>query len=233
MAATMETRDDTRDARMTTGLPTRPGEKIAEVAAGGSIAEVLAGAAGIVLGILGLAGVYPAYLLPIGIIVLGAALLFEGASIVNRYRRVIRLASAAGSDANAGGMRIEMLGGIAAIVLGILALIQIAPLVLSSVAAIVFGGAILLGSSAMGRLSHLEGQYRGWDDATQEMARDTAQAASGLQVLVGIGTIVLGILAVIGIATEILCLVTLLCVGGAVVLSAAALGTRMLTFLNR
>lgn len=232
MAATMETRDDTRDARMTTGLPTRPGEKIAEVAAGGSIAEVLAGAAGIVLGILGLAGVYPAYLLPIGIIVLGAALLFEGASIVNRYRRVIRLASVTGSDAN-GGMRIEMLGGIAAIVLGILALIQIAPLVLSSVAAIVFGGAILLGSSAMGRLSHLEGQYRGWDDATQEMARDTAQAASGLQVLVGIGTIVLGILAVIGIATEILCLVTLLCVGGAVVLSAAALGTRMLTFLNR
>lgn len=235
--ATIETRDEARNARLSTDLPARPSEapgemasrrpadRLAGMVAGGSSAEAVGGAAAIVLGILGLAEVYPLYMLPIGVIVLGVAILLEGGSLLTRYKKLLR--SASPTTEFGGGMRLEMLGGIAGIVLGILSLLGIVPLVLCAVAAIVFGGTLLLTGSAHARLNELEGHYHGWDESTQAMAREATQTGSGLQVIVGVGAIVLGILALLGIATQILCLISLLAVGGMVLLSGAALSTKI------
>jgi hypothetical protein len=50
--------------------------------------------------------------------------------------------------------------------------------------------------------------------------------------MVGIGAIVLGILALLGVASMTLVFVGFLCVGAAVLLSGTALGARMLSILH-
>ena len=88
-------------------------------------------------------------------------------------------------------MSAEFVGGATGITLGLLALLAVAPVTLTSVAVIVFGGALLLGSGANWRVSSaLSG---GDTQRGEEMARQAVNAASGAQVLVALGSAVLGI----------------------------------------
>jgi hypothetical protein len=120
----------------------REEEKSAEVVAGGSMGEAVAGIAAVVLAIVGLAGLYPVYLTAIASIVLGVALLLQGGAVAARFSQL--LAEAAGTRLTnrelGGGMSAEFLAGAAGVVLGILALLRVFPEVLLPVAAIVFGG---------------------------------------------------------------------------------------------
>jgi hypothetical protein len=121
---------------------------------GGMGAELLGGAAGVVLGILALIGVGGPVLLPIAVIVFGGALLLGSATSADlghmggtslaheRFAHATRQASAAAAGTQA-------LAGIGAIVLGILALVGLDPMVLSLVALLVLGAAVILSGSAI------------------------------------------------------------------------------------
>jgi hypothetical protein len=210
--------------------------KSAEVVAGGSMVEAIAGAAAVVLAIVGLAsqGWLSTYLVSIATIAVGAALVSEGAAIAGRYSRLLHETggSRTAMTEMGGGMSVEILGGLAGIALGILALLGLAQLTLISVAAIVFGGTLLLSSGTTTRLNCLVIESHPWPDTARQVAREGVRAAAGVQVLVGLGGGVLGLLALLGVYPVELTLVAMLCLGGAILLSGAAISGKMLSVLH-
>jgi hypothetical protein len=204
---------------------------VERAAAGGSTAEALCGLGAVVLAILGLIGLLPFALAAIGTIVIGAGLWIQGAAIAARFNELRRSAYAGGPtylQGTRGGLTIEMLGGIACIALGILALLGIGTGLLLAIAAIVFGGTLLLGANVTSRLGELEAWQAGVDVHAREVEREAARGAAGSQVLVGLGAVVLGILALVGIGPGLaLILIAILAVGGSMLLSGATIGTRM------
>jgi hypothetical protein len=202
-----------------------------QVTAGGSTAEALAGLGAVVLAILALIGLLPVTLTAIATIAIGAGLFLRGMAISSRLNDLRRDTYAAGhrehvrpSRAN---LTIEMLGGLACIALGILALLRLGPGSLLPIAAIVFGGTLILSAGVTSRLAELEAWRSDVDTRTREVEREAARGATGTEVLVGIGAIVLGILTLVAVGPGLL-LITIanLAVGGAMLLNGAMLGTR-------
>jgi hypothetical protein len=202
-----------------------------KTAAGGSTAESLAGLGAVVLAILGLIGLLPFTLAAIGVIVIGAGLLLRGMAMAARLTDLRRGVYSEGRPhvhSARGGLTIEMLGGIASIALGILALLGVAPALLLSISAIVFGGTLLLSANDTSRIGELEAWQAGVDAHGREVEREAARGAAGTQALVGIGAVVLGILALVGVGPMLtLILISILAVGGAMLLSGALVGTRV------
>lgn len=205
-----------------------------EIAGAGSMVVALAAAAAIVLAILGLAGALPGYMVTIATIVLGGAFLFEGGAVVARYHRIARDTAQPseqhllGGDVG-GGMTAESLAGIAGIALGILSLLGLAAYILEPVALICFGAGLLLGSAALSRLQSVQFERHGVvSDSMRSILRELGNMSIGGQVLVGIGGIVLGILALLGLAPLTLTLVGMLAVGFSLLMSGSAVGARIL-----
>lgn len=222
--------------------PARQEMRSAETLAGGSMAEAVAGIAGVVLAIIALAHVFPAYLGPIAAIVIGAGLVLEGGAVAARYAGLLEsVGDTTGTEVElGGGMSAELLGGVAGIVLGILALIGIVPLALEAVAAIVFGAALLLGCAATAGLNRMA--VRRWwgllpsEGISRHVASEAVSAANGAQLLVGLGAIVLGIIALVMIPeynSLVLSLVAFLCVGASLLVSGAALSGKFLRLVSR
>ncbi|KMQ50508.1 hypothetical protein CHISP_2626 [Chitinispirillum alkaliphilum] len=215
------------------GAPKR--SEAARVVAGGSLAEGIVGAAAIVLSILGLVGIVPFLMLYIATIAVGAALLFEGGAISSRISSLIAQSPSQRSDIEqiGSGMTAEFLAGAVGLALGILALLGIAPITLVSIASIVYGGALIMGGSVTAKINSLtfESGYEG--ETARSVAREAVKAASGVQVLIGIGAVVLGILALLEIAPVTLVLVSMLALGFADLLSGGAVGGRMLSVFRR
>ncbi len=204
----------------------------ARVVAGGSILETVGGAGAVVLSVLALAGVLPLVFAAIATIAVGAALLFEGGSIVSRYAQLEAETAGDTRLANTSlgsGMAAESLGGIAGIVLGILALLGVSPVVLLAAAAIAVGAALLVGTEAVSRLNALEVLGGHVPDKAHRLTRQAVTASSGGQVLAGIGAAVLGILALLSIEPLTLVLVALLTLGASTLLSGSALSGKMIT----
>lgn len=122
---------------------------------GGLSAEIVAGIAGTVLGILALLNISPTILLPCAVITLGAGLFFSSGANARlnelrmghqpnpRYERVMQEAVKTTAGA-------QMLVGLAVSVLGILALIGTSPVLLTLVAILCLGATELLSGSAVG-----------------------------------------------------------------------------------
>jgi hypothetical protein len=204
-----------------------------KVAAGGSITEAICGAATVVLAIIGLAGTLPGYMASVATIAFGVALLAQGGAIAARYAHLLRDTAAHEWEHHAdvgGGMGAEMLAGAAGIVLGILGLLGIGTATLIPIAVIVFGGALLLGNAAA---ADLGSTAPGASTTFAHVARQATAAASGAQVLLGIAAIVLGIIALVGIDPLLVTLVGLVVVGASVLLSGAAVSSRMASVLRR
>lgn len=200
----------------------------------GFSAEAATSVAAVVVAILGLAGVATTYMLPIAMILLGAALLVKGSSVASRFQQLVF--ETGGREAETelgGGMSAELLAGAAGIVLGILALIGIVPVTLSAIAVIVFGAALLLGGGETYRLNQLHWPRQYWDDRTLHTARVSAESAAGGESLVGIAAVVLGILALVGINPVVLVFVAVLCLGGAELVSGFATSAFMATLQRR
>jgi hypothetical protein len=209
-------------------------EKSIKVVAGGSLTEALCGAATVVLAIIGLAGTLPGYMASIATIAFGVALLAQGGAIAARWSRLLRETQPHEWDTRTelgGGMGAEFLAGGAGVVLGILGLLGLYTATLIPIAVIVFGGALLLGSGATADLGSL------YVPTTHErfanVARQMTLAASGAQMLVGVGAIVLGIIALVGVDPVVVTLVALLVVGASVLLSGAAVSSRMAAVMRR
>lgn len=201
-------------------------ESMAKTVATGAGAEAVAGAGAVVLAILGLAGLFPMILASIAVIAAGAAFLFQGAAVAARHRRLAF--EAGGGDVEIEtGISVEIIGGLAGIALGILALIGIGTVALLAISTIVFGGTLLFGSPTIYRASRAEPG----NQIVDEIARETTAGAAGAQALVGIGSVTLGILALVGLVPQELVLVAVLCVGGATLLSGGALTNKMVGLL--
>jgi hypothetical protein len=207
-----------------------------KVVAGGSITEAVCGAGTVVLAILGLAGVLPGYMASVAAIAFGVALLAQGSAIAARYSQLVRETLPSEWETRTelgGGMGAELLAGAAGVVLGVLGLLGLATAVLIPVAVIVFGAALLLGSGATVDLGAL-GVPGGHDlPRFAHAARQVTVAASGAQMLVGIGAVVLGIVALVGIDPVTVTLVALLVTGASTLVGCVALSGRMARVLRR
>jgi len=209
-------------------------EKVTTTAlTGGSSVELVGGGVAVVLAIIGLTGSLPIYMASVATIAIGCALLAHGAAVTARWTDTIRRAVVDRSERLevTGGIGSEILGGMCGIVLGILALAGAAPLVLLPVAAIVSGGAILLGAPAQPELARLAPDR---DRRMNRITFEAVEASTGAMVLVGLGAVVLGILALIPVGPVLtLVMAAMLAVGGALLLTGGALTARFARHLRQ
>jgi hypothetical protein len=202
---------------------------------GGTVGGGVIAIAGAVLAIIGLAGVEPRWLLSAATIAVGVSFLLEGAAIAARLADMLEEATEGRVQmAELGtGVTAETLAGIGGIALGILAALNVVPSVLLPIAAIVFGGAAVLGAGTNVSINELLVAHRGEHGLARRVIRQAVFATTGLQVLVGLGAITLGIIALAGQYPYTLTLVAMLGVSGVFVLSNTAIASRMMTALRR
>ena len=203
------------------------------ILAAGALAEGFCSIGAVVLSIIGLTGRFSMLLLAISTIAIGAALLFEGGAVTARFSNMLSLARVPADLSQLGlGMATEFVAGLAGIALGVLALIGIQSLTLVPAAIIIFGGGLLLGVNSAARMSTIMAQMTEQREAVREVMREAVFSAAGVQLLVGIGVITLGILALIRINPLMLSLVATLSLGfaslmsGTVVISRVAVAAR-------
>src|SRR5215471_13117274 len=124
-----------------------------ETAAYGGLVDAVGGIATVVLAIIALAGIREDVLMPIAVIVFGAALLIQGGAMLSEFAQVSLPVSFANSEQfGAGNLSTMFLVGAAGIVLGVLALVGIAAAELIAVSVIAFGAALLLSSNSVRHL---------------------------------------------------------------------------------
>jgi len=204
------------------------------VTGAGSLAEGIAGGATLILAIVGLAGVYPTMLLAVAIIAAGAAMMVQGGAVGARYSAILSEVSQRRTETAelGGGMTVEFVGGVCAIILGILSLLSIYPAVLLPIGAIVLGGTLVMAGGVTSRLRHLQAEQ--WTHESHRRVADEAISASaGAEALIGFGAVTLGILGLVGILPIILTLVAALAVGFAGLMSGSLLGGRLLSVFAR
>jgi hypothetical protein len=164
---------------------------------------------------------------PIAAIAIGAALLAEGGTFGAPF--VARQTAASGTAIHrrlGGAAGVASFGGAVGIALGILALLRVQPLTLQAVAVIVFGASLLLSSAGASTIARLATRATPEFGASDVM-RETADTISGTQALVGLGAVTLGILALLGFAPQLLVLIGLLSVAGALLMSGVATASAM------
>jgi hypothetical protein len=209
-----------------------------EVAGAGATTEAIGAAGAIVLAIIGLAGMVPGAMMAVATIVLGAAIFLDAITVGARYNRLVREAYESDGTVSrmevGGGISAGTIGGIAGVVLGVLALLGFMPPLLCSIALIVFGGALLFASGAKARLASLGTLGYGVSGQTRHIVDEAIAASSGGELLIGIGAVVLGILALLMQSlTQTFVFVGFLGVGAIILLSGSAISARMMSILRR
>lgn len=215
-------------------VTTREAHETEGILAGGTLAVTIAGAGGVVLTILGLAGILPDALMAVSAIAIGGAFILSASSIAARFSSLIQTASEGAMETSELGMGMtsEFIGGIAGVALGIISLVGTVPNVLLPIAAIVFGVTLLFGIGVQIRLNNLEMEVSKAHDMARKVAREAVYAASGVQTLLGLGAIALGIIGLIGISTVVVTLIAMLSVAAATLLSGTAVTARMWTYFE-
>ena len=192
---------------------------------GTSMGEAIGGAGAVVLGILGLIGIKTEMLSSIASIAIGVAFMVGGASVAMQYARSLATVDISRSrHSTRGAVGMEMLAGIAGVVLGILALLRIDPLTLLSVGTIVLGAGMLMSGAALSTLESAS-DYE-ITPRTEELV-PIPSMVGGSDVLVGLGAIILGILALLGNSPLTLTAVAFLSLGASVLLSGSWLTARI------
>lgn len=206
----------------------------AEVAGGGSLAEAVVGAGAVILAVLGLVGMYSMWLAAIATIAIGASFLLGAGATTLEVSRLLSGESTRTARAEiAGGATAEFFAGGAGVILGVLALLGRLPLTMIPVAAIIFGGALLLTSGAMARLNALLIHAPERHEKAERIVREVLYGAVGADVLVGLGGVVLGILALAGYDPLTLSLVAMLAFGATVLINAGAVAGRLFAVITR
>ncbi len=207
----------------------------AQIVSGGFAVEGVAGLIGIVLAILGLLNILPQMFLPIAAIVLGAAFLLNGGAVASRFSKLLNETAKGRFETSEWsiGLTTEFIGGIAAVILGILTLLHIDVVVLMPIAAIVFGVTLLSSSGITARLNDLQLPKTPDYEAFREVARESLKLATGIEILLGLSALVLGIIAVTGVGWMTLSFVAFLCVGVANVASGGAVMAKMMGVMHK
>jgi hypothetical protein len=188
----------------------------------GLLTEGAAGIAVIALTIVALAGVSVGVLASIAAIVIGAGLIVQAFNSAAEEGRVAvpRAGVPAQGAALGGEVMVDCMCGLTGIVLGILALVGINTAHLLPPALIVFGGSLLLSGAISVRPRTLTVSGPGTE--TQIVSYQGSPAAGGVEILVGIAAIVLGILSVIMAPSWVLLLLGFLAVGAALLMVSAS-----------
>jgi len=199
----------------------------------GSLAGTIAGIGAIVLAIVGLAGVFPGFFMSISTIVVGGAFLFLGGAIAARWRLLTTPETGATESAVVGGgMSTEFVAGIIAVVLGIISLAGVVPAALVSVGAIVVGGALVLSTNSLARMSALL-FFRSEETSVADARHEEINAAASVQILFGIAAIALGIAALAGVFPIALNLVAMLLLGICAMLNSSSIGGMLVRMFGR
>lgn len=186
----------------------------------GLLTESAAGIAVVVLAIIAIAGVSSSALLAIATIIVGLGLMVQG---FNSAAENFRVGVPAAIPDFGGEVMVDCLAGGTGIVLGILALIGVNTAYLVEAALIVFGAALLL-SGAMAMRGPVSTSLGG--DATM-VAHRGSFAAGGMEILIGLAAIVLGILSLV-LHAPALTMVGFIAIGAALLLVSATFGSAML-----
>lgn len=195
-----------------------------------SLAENLAGGGAIALSIIGLAGIAPQFVASIAIIAIGASLLFEGGATASQLRLLMLAKTKTGIDAGelGGGISAEFLGGAAGLTLGILAIVNVVSIPLIGISILVFGAAILRRSRAATRMNARLIEESDESPEAKIVANELIMSAEGVQLLIGLAAVTLGIIAIIGIQSLVLSLVALLVIGFSNLMSGKAINGKVL-----
>jgi hypothetical protein len=132
-----------------------------------------------------------------------------------------------------GGLTVEILAGLGGIALGVLSLVRVAPFVLAPIAVIAFGTALVIGSGVKARLNHLAISSQTEERLVYRITREVILAATGVEILIGLSVMALGVLGVIGIYPAALSLIGILAAGSFILLAGTAIGTRMIAMFRR
>lgn len=216
-----------REVRERRAPEERPGK---ETILTGTMISGPLGALAAVLAIIGLANVYPFWMVTLATIALGVCFLFEGMTLVGRLSPLREAAEERRPAADLGaGTTGVMLAGLIGIVLGILGLLGVRPAVLIPSAAIVFGAALVIGAGASIRINDVLMTNR----QERLAAGQEVLAATGLRGLTGLGAMILGVIALIAVVPMTLSLVAMLITGVTLLLTDAAIAGRMLSVFRR
>jgi hypothetical protein len=197
----------------------------------GLMTEGAAGIAVIALTVVALAGVSTEVLASIAAIVIGVGLMVQAFNSAAEEARVTAPNTAVNTQGAvlSGEVMVDCMCGLTGIVLGILALVGITAAYLLSAALIVFGGSLLLGGAISLRPRTLA--VTGPGSETQITSYQGSPAAGGMEILIGLAAIVLGILSVVMAPSGVLVLVGFLAVGAALlVVSASFAGAALRLF---
>jgi hypothetical protein len=188
----------------------------------GLLTEGAAGIAVIVLTVVALAGISTEALASIAAIVIGVGLMVQAFNSAAEAARVTPPNVAVGQHGMGldGEVMVDCLCGLTGIVLGILALVGISGPHLLPAALIVFGGSLLLSGAISMRPRTFPLASAGTE--MQFVSYQGPVAAGGVEVLIGLAAIVLGILSLMLASSWILLLVGFLAVGAALLLVSAS-----------
>ena len=200
----------------------REEEKTMYAMGGGSTTEALLGAAAVVLSILGLLNILPQYMASVSVVALGVSLLFGCGALAARFARAVSAAERPrAAEAVQSGVAMQAFAGTASAVLGILALLGNVPATLLAVSLIVLGGGFLISGNATRQMNMVIAHVTGRPEFFMGMA--------GTEVIVGLGAIVLGIMALAGFTAATLILAGTLSLGAGILLSGSALTGRAIS----
>ncbi|HLI10963.1 MAG TPA: hypothetical protein VKY65_05140 [Alphaproteobacteria bacterium] len=201
-----------------------------------SLIQIVVGVAAIVLAIIGLAKMssqsLPQYLDAVAGIVVGLGLLFVGWTVLEEYAKLVASSSATEeASLNVGGVTVELFVGGAAIILGVLALLQITPMVMISVQFILIGAGLVLNSSTTVRVEAMRVAQETKSEIVQRVSGEVATSAAMVQILAGLGALILGILALVGFASLDLTLAGAIVVGAALAMNGTSLSGWIISVL--
>jgi hypothetical protein len=198
----------------------------------GLLSEGAAGIATIVLAVIALAGISVAMLASIVTIVIGVGLMAQAFNSAAERSKAIPVGSTSTAQPGVGGeVMVDVSTGITGVVLGILALVGINAVHLVPAALIVFGGALLL-SGALEMVPRTVPIASTTGGQVQIASYQGSAATGGLEIMVGIAAIVLGILSLIFMSSWVLILVGFIAIGAAMLMVSATFSgavTRLFT----
>ena len=209
----------------------------ADTAAYGGLIDAIGGIAVAILAIIGLTGFDAERMAGIATIVLGAALLIQGGTILSEYAQVYQAAASppAADRVGGDGLAAMFVVGAGGLVLGVLALLGLVPVDMTAIAVIAYGSALVLSSTSVRQLHLLQAQNLQMvssHSGHELLAGQMASGSAGIQLLTGLTATVLGILAVAGHDPVVLTLAALLVLGITVLLTGSALSSLVLSFVR-
>jgi hypothetical protein len=201
----------------------------------GSVVGMVAGALAVILAIIGLSGVHSLGMVAVSVIVVGLALLVESGIMGAEYSNLL---AHVGKDnitrmEVGAGLGVEGVAGVVAVIFGVLALSGVNPGAMVAIGTLLLGVGVMFASRLHDRIRSMRIDPTVERDEMDRVTRELLGTATGAQVLVGLGAVILAILALVGFAPITLTLVAVLAIGASILIGGAMLGSHFWFLFRR